>query len=145
MRASYSNGCIALPGVFNALVAKLAERVGFEAIYLSGGALSAACGLPDIGLLSMSDFARQIRPLLSDRCFKCHGPSEKAREAGLRLDTQDGALSRLESESVAVVPGKSADSELYHRITAADADERMPPPETSPRPRPSPCPTGRES
>jgi methylisocitrate lyase len=54
---------IAIPGVFNALVAKMAECLGFQAVYLSGGALSAAAGLPDVGLLSLTDFADFARSL----------------------------------------------------------------------------------
>jgi mono/diheme cytochrome c family protein len=68
------------------------------------------------------DFARQIRPLLSDKCFACHGPDEHARESGLRLDVRASAL-----ESDAFVPGNAAESELVRRITSKDPDQRMPP------------------
>ena len=73
------------------------------------------------------DFSRDIRPILSNSCFKCHGLDDKVRQAGLRLDTLDGATAKLESGAVAVVPGKPAESELVRRITAADASEKMPP------------------
>lgn len=76
------------------------------------------------------DFNRDIRPILSDKCFKCHGPDEKTREAGLRLDRQDGMLAELESGNRAVVPGKVADSSLVARISSSDPDERMPPPQS---------------
>jgi methylisocitrate lyase len=56
LRNAWQTAPIAIPGVFNALVAKMAERLGFQAIYLSGGALSAAAGVPDVGLLSLNDF-----------------------------------------------------------------------------------------
>jgi methylisocitrate lyase len=56
LRQAWQAQTIALPGVFNALVAKMAERLGFQAVYLSGGALSAALGMPDVGLLSVNDF-----------------------------------------------------------------------------------------
>ncbi len=60
LRAAWSTGPIMIPGAFNALVAKLAERLGFKAAYLSGGALSAGwAGLPDIGLLTQTEFAEQ--------------------------------------------------------------------------------------
>src|SRR5262245_59066258 len=60
LRAAWSAGPIMIPGAFNALVAKLAERLGFAAVYLSGGALSAGwAGLPDIGLLTATEFAAE--------------------------------------------------------------------------------------
>jgi hypothetical protein len=73
------------------------------------------------------DFGREIRPILSDACFKCHGFDDKTRQANLRLDTADGATANLESGAVAVVPGKPAQSELVRRITSTDPSERMPP------------------
>lgn len=57
LRAAWAEAPVALPGVFSPLVAKLAERIGFRAVYLSGGALSAGSGVPDIGLLTLTDFA----------------------------------------------------------------------------------------
>src|SRR5271168_1718196 len=60
LRAAWSAGPIMIPGAFNALVAKIAERLGFKAVYLSGGALSAGwAGLPDVGLLTQTEFAEQ--------------------------------------------------------------------------------------
>src|SRR5215213_5659434 len=73
------------------------------------------------------DFARDVLPILSDNCFFCHGPDEKARKAKLRLDTKVGAFRVRDGEAV-IVPGRSAESELVRRITAHDADEQMPPP-----------------
>ncbi len=75
------------------------------------------------------DFNRDIRPILSDNCFKCHGPDEKERKAKLRLDVRDEALGHGE----AIVPGKSSESELIRRISAEDAAERMPPRKTGKR------------
>jgi len=63
LRNAWQADSIAIPGVFNALVAKMAERLGFQAVYLSGGALSAAAGVPDIGLLSLNDFVEFARTL----------------------------------------------------------------------------------
>ncbi|MBL8220645.1 MAG: DUF1553 domain-containing protein [Bryobacterales bacterium] len=65
-------------------------------------------------------FDRQIRPILSDSCFSCHGPDEKNRMAGLRLDDRDSAMK-------VIVPGKRSESKLFQRIQHADAARRMPP------------------
>jgi methylisocitrate lyase len=65
LRGAWSAQAIALPGVFNALVARMAERLGFKAVYLSGGALSAAAGVPDVGLLTVNDFVEQARTITS--------------------------------------------------------------------------------
>jgi hypothetical protein len=73
------------------------------------------------------DFNFEIRPILSDKCFKCHGPDPRNRKAGLRLDTKDGAFGTTESGSTAVVPGDLEQSELINRITDDDKAERMPP------------------
>jgi methylisocitrate lyase len=74
LREAWAARPIQVPGVFNALVARMAERIGFSAIYLSGGALSAAFGVPDIGLVTLTEFVEQARiitqtttlPLLCD-------------------------------------------------------------------------------
>ena len=74
------------------------------------------------------DFNRHVRPILSDRCFACHGPdSNKGREAGLRLDTFEGATAKLESGNHAIVPGDVAASEMVKRMHTHDADDIMPP------------------
>jgi len=73
------------------------------------------------------DFDREIRPILSDNCFACHGPDEKKRMAKLRLDTKDGMFADRGGYQI-LVPGKSVDSRLYQRISAADKAKRMPPP-----------------
>lgn len=75
-------------------------------------------------------FNRDIRPILSDHCFACHGPDEKTRKAGLRLDSEDEAHRRLKSGKTAVVPGHPEASELVARIVAADPDDQMPPAST---------------
>ena len=74
------------------------------------------------------DFGREVRPILSDKCYHCHGPDESARKARLRLDTRAGAL-HAENATAAVTPGRSAESELIFRITSTDPEEVMPPPE----------------
>jgi len=73
------------------------------------------------------DFDREIRPILSDTCFTCHGPDEQTQQAGLRLDTKDGAFADRGGYQV-IIPGKSGESRLFQRISASDQALRMPPP-----------------
>lgn len=75
------------------------------------------------------DFLRDVRPILSSRCFKCHGPDAKTRKSGLRLDLREAALKPAKSGEVAIQPGRSEASELVRRILAEDEDDLMPPPE----------------
>jgi mono/diheme cytochrome c family protein len=72
------------------------------------------------------DFNRDVRPILANNCFQCHGPDEGTREADLRLDTLAGAIIDLDGHS-AIVVGKPAQSMLVERIKSTDPDERMPP------------------
>ena len=72
-------------------------------------------------------FNRDIRPIFSDTCFQCHGPDEKERKAGLRLDTRETAVKPSESGEIAIVPGEPEASELVKRLTTADKDDLMPP------------------
>lgn len=72
-------------------------------------------------------FNRDIRPILSESCFRCHGPDAGSRKAGLRLDSREGATATLEGGSAAVVAGDPEGSELYLRVTAEDEAGRMPP------------------
>ena len=86
-------------------------------LILSTAAMSFAAGRP-------VDFDRDVRPILSDRCFACHGPDDRRRMANLRLDTEEGLK--------AVAPGDPAQSRLLARISAANQPTRMPPPQTGP-------------
>ncbi|MBL8818913.1 MAG: PSD1 domain-containing protein [Planctomyces sp.] len=76
------------------------------------------------------DFNRDVRPILSDACFACHGPDSKTREAGLRLDISETAVVPLSSGTTAIVPGSPDASEVMRRIVSADPDHVMPPPST---------------
>ena len=76
------------------------------------------------------DFSREIQPILSDNCYQCHGPDEKARKAKLRFDTKEGAFRLSDGKSV-IIPGKSVESELVRRITTTDPDDHMPPPKSN--------------
>jgi len=76
------------------------------------------------------DFSRDVRPILSDRCFSCHGPDEKARQAELRLDQRDEAIGDRDGSN-AIVPGDAEKSELVRRILSDEPDVRMPPPDSN--------------
>ncbi len=92
---------------------------------LAGSVLAADSGpLPDV-----VEFNRDIRSILSDNCFFCHGPDKNKRKADLRLDTQEG-LHGKDGEPGTVAPGKPTDSELFRRITSADPEQKMPPAES---------------
>ena len=75
------------------------------------------------------DFNRDIRPILSDKCFACHGLDEKKREADLRLDEASGAVSGAGGR--VIVPGDPGASVLWERIVTDNTDEVMPPPESN--------------
>jgi len=70
------------------------------------------------------DFGRDVLPILSSHCFKCHGPDQNARQGKLQLDTPEGAL---RTKNPVIIPGKSAASEVIRRITSDDVNEQMPP------------------
>ena len=76
-------------------------------------------------------FNRDIRPILSENCFYCHGQDPNKRKAGLRLDVRDVALKPAESDEIAIVPGKPDASALVARIFSTEKDEQMPPPKAN--------------
>ena len=79
------------------------------------------------------DFNYHVKPILSDRCFACHGPDENKREAGLRLDIADAAVAALgeDKDHFAIVPGNAGKSALVQRIMSDEAEMMMPPPESN--------------
>jgi len=96
-------------------------------LLLAGMSLSLSSWAQEDAKLS---FNLDVRPILSDNCFHCHGQDADQREADLRLDTLDGATQDLGGYA-ALVPGDPEDSELYLRITSAFEDEQMPPPDSN--------------
>lgn len=103
---------------------------------LRGGCLVTLVGAAVWGLATSRaaeptsvDFNRDIRPILSDTCFHCHGPDKSKRKANFRLDTEEGAFAAL-GDGKAIVPGDPSKSELHRRITATKDKERMPPPQS---------------
>jgi hypothetical protein len=100
--------------------------VGLCALWLGCWACLAAADEP-VTANGPVDYNRQIRPLLSNHCFKCHGPDAEQREGGFRLDVRESAVGEADSGARPIVPGQSAASEVVRRINAASADERMPP------------------
>ena len=89
--------------------------------------VKAAASLP-----ATIDYNWQVRPILSQNCFRCHGLATSTRKAGLRLDLAENAYAKVpeDLEKRAIVPGRPGESELIRRITTTDADERMPPKDT---------------
>ncbi len=76
------------------------------------------------------EFDRDIRPILSDACFFCHGPDSAKRKADLRLDTEQGALRQFKGGRRPIVPGDPEKSEIIRRMLTEDPDEKMPPPDS---------------
>lgn len=109
-------------------------RIRFVAIFLLFAALAvfACLNVQESAGENGVSYNFQIRPLLSDKCFACHGPDANKREAGLRLDLAESAFAPLRDNpgKFAIVPGKPEQSELYLRITSPDSSVRMPPPES---------------
>ena len=93
-------------------------------LWLMAGVCASAAGKGTV------DFDRDIRPILSDKCFACHGPDDKERKARLRLDRKEDAFKPLQSGGFVIVPGRPEKSELITRLTSKDEDEVMPPPKS---------------
>ncbi|MGH6830658.1 MAG: c-type cytochrome domain-containing protein, partial [Methylocella sp.] len=96
-------------------------RFLFAIVWLATLAATQAAAAP-----AKVEFSRDVRPILSENCFACHGFDKAARKADLRLDTRDGATTARKGVT-AVVPGKPKESELLARVMTADEDDVMPP------------------
>lgn len=96
-------------------------RSAFIAGHLLTLCLSGVC------LADGPSFRNEVLPILSEKCYSCHGFDEKSRESGLRLDTLDGATAAADSGRQAIVPGKPDESELMRRLTTGKEDDKMPP------------------
>jgi hypothetical protein len=101
-----------------------------RALWLSLGVVVAlaATAMPAFGADSV-EFNRDIRPILADKCFTCHGPDQAQRKADLRLDIEQAAKREVDGKRP-LAPGSSSQSEVYQRITSTDADVQMPPAES---------------
>jgi hypothetical protein len=100
---------------------------------LYDGAVALACLSPALVWAAPAadpvQFNRDIRPILSENCFQCHGPDRHQRKADLRLDLEAEALKDLGGHR-AIVPGRPLESELHRRVTTSDPDDVMPPPKS---------------
>lgn len=107
-----------------------------KGVALVMGGLFACQGSGDLALdgtvPDQVDYNLHIRPILSDKCFKCHGPDHSTRKEDLRLDYAEGAYAALKDDSNrhVIVPGHPETSELYRRISSTDTADIMPPPES---------------
>ncbi len=101
-------------GLLTATMCLLAGPLGIRA---------AQSGAPP--MVSPVTFNRDIRPILSDNCYSCHGPDKDKRKAKLRLDTHDGLFDAIKDRRP-IFPGKPEQSEIYRRIISTDPDELMP-------------------
>src|ERR1051326_745679 len=90
-------------------------------IFLSSVMLVSAAARAEVG------FNRDIRPIMSDTCFRCHGPDKSARMVGLRLDIREEALKPAIDGKVPIVPGKPEESEIVKRVFSNDPSRVMPP------------------
>ncbi len=113
------------------------SKFAFAPVFILFILFASSCQRSGLGRISGSndsvDFNLHIRPILSDRCFKCHGPDANQRKSNLRLDIREGALAALKDNPSAhvIVPGSADESEVYLRISARDTSFLMPPPSSN--------------
>ena len=114
--------------------------LGLAATLLAGSWTLNACGSVDLpadvaqasaALPDKIDYNLHVKPILSDRCFVCHGPDQNKQKAGLRLDIAEAAYEKeCENGMKAIVPSNAAKSDLVKRILSADLDYVMPEPQS---------------
>jgi hypothetical protein len=122
-----------MPGTVSGSSRRVPFLAGGAALLLAIVAGTTSCGRPTppiAGVPDRVDFNFHVKPLLSDRCFKCHGPDDRQRKGGLRLDVQASALATLDTGHRAIVPGSVSKSELVRRITSTDPKVMMPAPDS---------------
>ena len=103
------------------------RTVGRAVTYLLLAGLAAAASSAATLPSERVDYNDDVRPILSDRCYSCHGPDQGQRQAGLRLDRESGAFGAAASGAMPIVPGEPAESRLLQRVTSSDPARRMPP------------------
>lgn len=109
------------------------------ALLASAGLWLAGCGVDkpvnveraEAGLPEKIDYNLHVKPILSDKCFFCHGPDKNSQKGGLELATREGAMAALKSGHIAIQPGDLAGSEVFHRIISTDESRVMPPVESN--------------
>jgi uncharacterized protein DUF1553/uncharacterized protein DUF1549/concanavalin A-like lectin/glucanase superfamily protein/cytochrome c len=119
-----------VPAVLLALLVSVSARAGSPPVAPRENSIGESASAPmprakRVRVAGALEYNRDIRPILAENCFACHGPDSAARKASLRIDKRDDAI-----EAGAIVPGKPAESELINRILAEDEDQIMPPPKT---------------
>ena len=117
------------------------KKMQFRWVWLSGAILIAVVLLFVLSsntfksgerIPEIVDYNLHVRPILSDKCYACHGPDANKREADLRLDTEEGLYAALEDnpDHFAIIPGKPDSSAVFYRISHTDTTELMPPPDS---------------
>lgn len=112
------------------------RKINWILFFIAAASIVASCnrsGSETTSIPEKVDYNFHIRPIFSDRCFKCHGPDANQRKANLRLDTEQGLYAALKDDPNAhvIVPGKPYASEIYNRISSTDTSMLMPPPSSN--------------
>jgi len=124
----------ALTGRFNLAKGRTSRwllHAGFS-LWLLGGVVAAPAEESTVAAHPgvTPDFNHDVRPILSENCYKCHGPDEGARKSGLRFDVRAEPLKQSKSGKIPIVPGSPEKSELVARVTSSDLEKHMPPPQS---------------